>query len=74
MRYKIVLFVAYTLRDLQTLDGLQRYKFMKLSFPQLHIFDNYIRNEPGRRAVLLEDNCEAHGKIGTLPTLKNVEV
>ena len=37
-------------------------------------FDGYIGMTPGRRAILLVDNCSAHGEMNILPPLKHIQV
>eukprot|EP00171_Calliarthron_tuberculosum_P004123 IDg4123t1 len=37
-------------------------------------FDNFIDRKPGRKVLLMIDNCSAHGKRETLPPLRNVRV
>ena len=43
-------------------------------FHWLYLFDAYIAQTPGRRAILVLDNCSAHGDIETMPNLLNVVV
>ena len=43
-------------------------------FEWLQVFDVYISQTPGRRVILLLDNCTAHGQPEILVTLQNVHV
>ena len=43
-------------------------------FRWLFRFDSYIGRIPGRRAILILDNCSAHGTVEYLPDLLNVHV
>lgn len=45
-----------------------------LFFQWLHRFDDSIGQKSGRKAILLIDNCSAHGSPQTLPQLLNVTV
>lgn len=45
-----------------------------LFFGWLERFQAYISKTPGRRALLLIDNCSAHGTVESLPSLSNVRV
>ena len=45
-----------------------------LFFNWLERFDAYIASTPGRRVLLVLDNCSAHGDIRNLPTLLHVQV
>lgn len=45
-----------------------------LFFMWLQRFDDYIGKRTGRKAILLLDNCSAHGNLQSLPALCNVVV
>ena len=45
-----------------------------LFYGWLHRFQSYIAKAPSRKALLLLDNCSAHGGSQTLLLLPNVEV
>lgn len=38
------------------------------------MFDTYIERTPHKHAVLLKDNCSAHGTIESQPHLQNATV
>ena len=43
-------------------------------FEWLKRFDFYVSKKEGRKAILLLDNCSAHGNASTIPELANTEV
>lgn len=45
-----------------------------LFFEWLLEFDEYIRQSPDRRVLLILDTCSAHGSVNSLPQLRNVSV
>lgn len=45
-----------------------------LFFTRLHPFDSYITATKNRKAILLIDNCSAHGNVFKIPELCNVSV
>eukprot|EP00171_Calliarthron_tuberculosum_P021547 IDg21547t1 len=45
-----------------------------LFFAWLQRFDQYIGRKPGRKALLLLDNCSAHGRAESVPPLQNVRL
>lgn len=47
---------------------------MQLFHAWLHRFDAYIGRTPGRKVLLLIDNCSAHGCKSSIPELQNVLV
>lgn len=46
----------------------------EIFFDWLRKFQMYISKTPNRKALLLIDNCSAHGTEGNLPMLPNIEV
>lgn len=46
----------------------------ELFFAWLNRFDQYVARKPGRKILLLLDNCSAHGKAEDLPPLHNIRV
>lgn len=47
---------------------------VSLLFDWLRIFDAYISRTAGRKALLLIDNCPAHGDLETIPSLQHVDM
>lgn len=46
----------------------------ELFFAWLKRFDEYVARKPGRKILLLLDNCSAHGKEEDMPPLQNIRV
>lgn len=46
----------------------------ELFFAWLNRFDQYVARKPGRKILLLLDNCSAHGTIDNMPDLLNIRI